>query len=393
MFTRTTITLSRAAFTANVNNINAVTGHKSLALVVKSNAYGHGMFQMAQMGQEHEGVSWLCIVGIEEALCLRKQGITMPLLVLSFLDGSIDEAIYHDIHLSVSSYEEALAVAAAAQRVGKKAYVHIKLDTGMGRMGFLPDQVGELHKINKLSGIELYGIRTHLSDTGHADHSYSRKQLAEFDRVIDEAQSIGIQFTCTHVQSSSSLDLKPERDYSFVRVGASAFGLWKSEEQRLLLTSRYPGFDLRPVLEWRAKVVQLKQVPMGSYIGYKRTFKTTKPTRLAIAPIGYWDGFAYSQSNRGVALINNHQVSVVGIVSMNITAFDVTDVPEVKVGDELVLLGNAPSILPHEVAKRAGCITNEVTTLLESSMERTAVDDHQLLLVNNARFIEKQHVV
>ena len=286
-----------------------------------------------------------------------------------------------------------MAVAAAAQRVGKKAYVHIKLDTGMGRMGFLPDQVGELHKINKLSGIELYGIRTHLSDTGHADHSYSRKQLAEFDRVIDEAQSIGIQFTCTHVQSSSSLDLKPERDYSFVRVGASAFGLWKSEEQRLLLTSRYPGFDLRPVLEWRAKVVQLKQVPMGSYIGYKRTFKTTKPTRLAIAPIGYWDGFAYSQSNRGVALINNHQVSVVGIVSMNITAFDVTDVPEVKVGDELVLLGNAPSILPHEVAKRAGCITNEVTTLLESSMERTAVDDHQLLLVNNARFIEKQHVV
>ena len=121
MFTRTTISLSRAAFNANVKHINAVTGHKALALVVKSNAYGHGILQMAQLGQEHEGVSWLCTVGIEEALSLRKQGITMPVLVLSFLDGSIDEAIYHDIHLSVSSYEEAVAVAATAQRIDKKA--------------------------------------------------------------------------------------------------------------------------------------------------------------------------------------------------------------------------------------------------------------------------------
>lgn len=390
MFTRTTITLSRSAFNANVNAINAVTGHEALALVLKSNAYGHGILQMAQLGQAHEGVSWLCTVGIEEALYLRKQGITKPLLVLSFLDGSIDEAIYCDIHLSVSSYEEAVAVAAASERVGKKAYIHIKLDTGMGRMGFLPDQaVGVLHEIAKLTGVELYGIRTHLSDTGHADHSYSRKQLAEFDTVIDEAASIGIQFKCTHAQSSSSLDLKPERDYSFIRVGASAFGLWKSEEQRTLLMQKYPGFDLTPVLEWRAQVIQLKRVPAGSDVGYKRTFKTTRPTKLAIAPIGYWDGYNYCYSNNGYAVINNHRVPVVGIVSMNITAFDVSEMPEIKIGDELILLGNAPFILPHEVAQRGNCITNEVTTLIHPSIERAIVEHHQPLMMRSDKSVEK----
>ena len=392
MFTRTKITLSRAAFNDNVRSINAVTGHDALALVVKSNAYGHGMLQMARLGQEHPGVSWLCTVGIKEALFLRKQGISKPLLVLSFLDSAIDEALYHDIHLSVSSYEEAVAVAAAAERVGKKARVHIKLDTGMGRMGFLPDQaVSALHEIRKLSQIELYGIRTHLSDTGHNDHSYSKKQLAEFDRVLDDAQAMGITFTCTHAQSSSSLDLRPERDYSFIRVGASAFGLWKSETQRSILTKKYPGFTLRPVLEWRANVMQLKKVPKGSYIGYKRTFRTTRPTTLAIVPVGYWDGYSYSLSNKGSAVINNQRVLVAGNISMNITAFDVTDVSGVQVGDELVLLGNASSVLPHEVAQRGSLITNEVTTLLHPSIDRVVVEEH--IVMTNAKSAEKQRFV
>ncbi len=394
MFTRTKITLSRTAFNDNVRAINAVTGHDALALVVKSNAYGHGMLQMAQLGQDHPGVSWLCTVGIEEAVYLRKQGISKPLLVLSFLDGNIDEALHLDIHVCVSSYEEAVAVAAAAERVGKKAHVHIKIDTGMGRMGFLPDQaVSVLHEIRKLSQIELYGIRTHLSDTGHDDHSYSKKQLAAFDKVIDDAREVGIVFTCTHAKSSSSLDVRPERNYSFIRVGAAVFGLWKSEKQRALLTSKYPGFNLRPVLEWRVKVMQRKLVPKGSYVGYKRTYQAERATTLAIVPVGYWDGYSYSLSNKGCALIAHKRVPVVGIISMNITAFDVTDVPGVSVGDELVLLGNAPSILPHELAQQGNLITNEVTTLLHASIERVIVEDHEPLAVTDLTSVKKQSFV
>ena len=378
MFTRSTITLSRTAFNHNVSSINAATGHGSLALVVKSNAYGHGMLQMAKLGQEHPGVSWLCTVGVEEALYLRKNGVTKPLMVMSFLDDSIDEAIKNDIHLNVNSFDDALSIDAAAQRVGRKAQVHVNIDTGLGRLGLLPGEaVSVLYQISTLPTIELYGIKTHLSDTGHADHSYSKKQLMIFDNVLDEAQQRGITFACSHAQSSSSLDLIPKRAYSFVRVGASAFGLWKSEQQRTLFTTKYPGFTLRPVLEWRAKIIQLKEVPTGSYVGYKRTYKAARPTRLAMVPIGYWDGYAYSLSNKGCALLNNQQVPVAGLISMNITTFDVTDVPNVNVGDELVLLGNASSILPHEIAQQANSITNQVTTLLHSSIERTIVENHQ----------------
>ncbi len=393
MFNRTSITLSRAAFTANINAINTARGRDSLALVVKANAYGHGMAAMAQLGQEHNGVSWLCTVGIEEALVLRKQGITKPILVLSFLDGSIDEGIAHDIHLSVSSYDEALAVAAAARRVGKSGFAHLKIDTGIGRMGFLPDELlQQLPRMVLLPGLELYGIRTHLSDTGHADHCYSKKQLKLFDQLLDQAQAIGITFKCTHVQSSSSLDLIPERRYSFVRVGAAAFGLWKSEEQRQLLTKKYPGFNLRPVLEWRATISQVKEVPAGSYIGYSRAFKTTRPTKLAVVPIGYWDGYAYAQANTGVAVLNNHYVPVLGKISMNITAFDVTQVPDVRAGDQIVLLGNAPGILVHELAQCAGIISNLVTTPLYPSIERKVVEDHADLMLQNSYLSEASFV-
>ncbi len=392
MFTRTSITLSRSAFDANINMINAFTGYDQLALVVKSNAYGHGMQQMAQLGQEHQGVGVICVVGIEEALYLKKQGIAKPILVLSFLDGNIDEAIYHDIQLSVSSYNEALAIAAAAERVGKKARIHCKIDTGMGRMGFCVEHaVKELHAVAQLPALELYGIRTHLSDTGHADTSYSKKQLELFDQVLDEAASLGIYFRYTHALSSSSLGLKTKRSYSYMRIGAAAFGLWKSEEQRSLLTKIQPEFALQPVLEWRARIVQLRKVPAGSYIGYKRTYKTKKESVIAIVPVGYWDGYPYTLANKGYALIHHRYVPVVGIISMNITAFDVTAVPQVQEGDELILCSNAPLIAPHELAQCAGIITNEMTTRIHPAISREVVAYHQPIVIGDDRIVENQY--
>ncbi len=379
--TRTTITLSRRAFNTNVSKINDLTGYQALALVVKSNAYGHGIFEIASLAESHSEVSWICTAGMQEALFLREKGIKKPLLVLSYLDGSLEQAVRLGIHLVAASLGDAQAIAAAAQSVQMTAYVHVKVDTGMGRLGILADQaVQTIYEMTKLPFLKIYGVFTHLSHTGHADQDYSYRQLARFDEVLDDLGAAGIAISCTHALSSSSLHLKPKRTYSFMRVGASAYGLWKTTKQIQLLEEVDPSFKLTLVFEWKTSIIQVKQLPAGSNVGYQLTFTTQRPSTIAIVPIGYWDGYPHALSNKGVALLRGYQVPVVGIISMNLAAFDVTDVPGVRQGDELVLIGNAPMVRPYEVAQAAGQITNVLMTCVNSSINRNIVEEHQSLV-------------
>ena len=227
--TRTTLTLSRSAFNSNISHIANLTGCTSLAIVVKSNAYGHGILPIASLAQAHQEIGWLCTAGVQEALFLRAQGITKPILVLSYLEGNLEEAVIEGLHLAVCSWEDVQAITAAAQKVGKTAFIHVKIDTGMGRLGILANQaVRIVNEIMKLPSLKVYGVFTHLSNTGHADQDYSYRQLAQFDDVLDDLEAAGIAIPCTHALSSSSLHLKPKRKYSFMRVGAVC--LWSLEK-------------------------------------------------------------------------------------------------------------------------------------------------------------------
>lgn len=375
---RVSITLSRQAFAHNVRAISSLTGDQSLALVIKSNAYGHGISQIASFAEELSAISFLCTAGISEALPLRKQGITKPILVLSYFEGDIKEAVIHGFHMSVSSLSQAQALSVAAQSVGTRVYIHVKIDTGMGRLGVLPaDAVMTIKALSQLPLINVYGVFTHLCDTGHDDHAYSLQQLAAFDEVLEDLEAAGIKIPCTHAQSSSSLDLIPKRKYSFIRAGASLYGLWKNPNQQMLIKRRDPSFDLIPVIEWKAPIIQIKKVPSGSFIGYNRKFVTKRPTHLAIVPVGYFDGYTRALSNKGMAHFKGYRVPVIGIVSMNLTSFDVTDVPSVQVGDELILMGDYEGIRPHEIAHTASCITNEIATGINPVIERTIVPFHE----------------
>ena len=379
---RTTLTLSRAAFNANISHLANLTGCTSLAIVVKSNAYGHGILPIASLAQAHPEVGWLCTAGVQEALLLRAQGITKPILVLSYLEGNLEDAVMQELHLAVCSWEDAQAVAVAAQKVSKTAYIHVKIDTGMGRLGILVDQaVSTVNEMTKLPSLKVYGVFTHLAHTGHADQDYSYRQLAQFDEVLDDLDAAGIAVPCTHALSSSSLHLKPKRAYSFMRVGAAAYGLWKNPSQIALVKEVDSSFSLTPLLEWRTRIVQVKQLPAGSNVGYQLTFTTTKPSTIAVVPVGYWDGYPHTLSNKGKALLRGHIVPVAGVISMNLAAFDVSDVPDVKVGDELILIGNAPQVLPYEVAHCSGQITNVLMTRINGDIERTIVEDHEPLIV------------
>jgi alanine racemase len=339
------------------------------------------MLEIASRAQANQHVSWLCIAGINEALLLRKKGITKPLLVLSYLDGSLEEGISQGIHFVASSWEDALVIASTAQKIGKTAFIHVKIDTGMGRLGIFADQVVQLiHDMTKLSHLVVYGVFTHLSHTGHADQAYSYEQLSRFDHILDDLKASGITIECTHALSSSSLHLKPKRKYSFMRVGGAAFGLWKNSHQIEVVKEVAPEFSLTPILEWRTRCFQLKHLPTGSVVGYQLSFITKKPSVIALVPIGYWDGYPHALSNKGKAMIKGYIVPVAGIVSMNLAAFDVTDVPDVQVGDEFILIGNVPHLMPYEVAHAAGQITNVLMTCINGSIERTIIEQHYPLV-------------
>lgn len=379
---RSSITLSKAAFVFNSEQIKKAAGPSQVAIVLKSNAYGHGLSPMAQLAQEDPNIAWICTAGIQEALQVRALGVTKPLLALSYFDGSLDQAVSQDIHLGLYTIEGLADLHAAAQRVGKKAYAHIKIDTGMSRLGLHPQYTLSFIKAaQEFPNVELYGIFTHLCDTPNIDQTFSYQQLAQFDEVLDLIEAAGIAIPCTHALSSSALCIKPQRPYSFVRAGAAFYGIWKSPTHRELVRKLHPDFDLKPVLQWKTRIIELKKIPAGASVGYDRTWRAQRPTILAIAPVGYYDGYDRRFSNRGVAVIKDQYAPVAGIVSMGLTAFDVTDIPYIHLHDEIVLLGDAPRISAHECAYSAQIITNELVTGLQASLERTIVPEHKPLII------------
>ena len=370
----TTIELSRSAFRSNIQHLSHAAGGAQIALVVKSNAYGHGSLEMSKFAEEIPGVTWLCAAGLSQAIELKKSGTNKIVFALSYLDGDLEEAISLGIHMMVYTLEDVIAINTAAQNVGKHAYIHIKIDTGMSRLGILPHEaVLFIKAVQLLAHITIYGLATHLCDTPNPDQTFSKQQLKTFDEVREIVKAIGVEHCSIHAQSSSALSVAAESSYSHVRVGAAAYGIWKSEDHKNLIRKQHPAFDLSPVMLWKTKIIQLKKVPAGASVGYDRTFVTQRPSILAVAPIGYWDGYPRSLSNHGTAIIRGQYAPVVGIVSMNMTTFDVTDIPEVTLHDDIFLLGDTPGIRAHEVAQSARLITNEVITHLHPSIERIAV--------------------
>lgn len=378
MKNHTTLFLSRQAFDYNIDQIKKAAGPtQELAIVAKANAYGHGILEVGQLAQDNSQVSWICTASISEALALRKAGIQKSLLVLSYLDDDLDAAVAQGIHLCIYNKEDAVALSCAAQRVGKTALVHVKIDTGMSRLGILPENaLSFIRDIMQLPSLTIYGIFTHMCDTPNPNQSFSYQQLHTFDDVLDTIKAAGIDIPCIHAQSSSSLCLTPKRPYALIRAGAAAYGIWKSPEHRQLMLKNHPDFDLQQVLSWQTHIIHLKKIEAGATVGYDRTFTAKRPTVLALAPIGYSDGYARGFSSKGQSLIRNHFAPVVGIVSMNLTAFDVTDIPGVQLNDDILLMGPIPSLTAFDCARIAHIITNEMVVNLNPRIARKVVQAH-----------------
>ncbi len=354
---RSWIEVDLDAIAENVRRFQTLVGDGGEVMpCVKADAYGHGAVAVARSAVA-AGATRMVVATCLEGEELRAAGITVPVHILgASLPEEVAPALAADLCLSLHDMDLARLVGLEAVKKNKVAAVHLKIDTGMGRLGILPEAAASAaRQIAELPGVELAGVFMHFADAG--DEAYSRQQLVRFNdarRVLTEA---GVKAPRAHAAGSAAAILYPAARFRMIRPGAGIYGYhapaWLGER-----------FPLRPALSWKCVVVQLKDYPQGSSLGYNRTFTTRRPTRVAVLPVGYGDGYLRGFSNKADVLIRGRRAPVVGMISMDYVLADVTDLPEVQVGSEVTLIGadGGDRVTVEELAAHAGTIPYCITT-------------------------------
>jgi len=352
------IDLDAIAF--NAAGLKARAGGKAeLMVTVKANAYGHGAVQVARAAMEG-GATRLAVHRTLEGVQLRQAGITAPILIMGYtLPAESERIVRWNLTPTVNSQPQAEALSAAVAR-GKSLPVHIKVDTGMSRYGLLPDEVVDFVRfLSGLPGLALEGLYTHHAVADLADKTFTHRQFSIYMDVVKQLEAAGFTFPLKHVSNSATtLDL-PEMALDMVRCGIALYGLHPSDEME-------PAIPLRPALTLKSRVARVRTLPSGASISYGRTYTTDRPTRVALVPVGYGDGYHRILSNRGAVLIHGQRASILGRVCMDQFVADVSHIPAVRLHDEVVLVGRQGEehIPAEEVARWAETINYEVTTSL-----------------------------
>ena len=352
-----TIEIDLACLRHNFSKVRELVGQSTAVLaVVKSDAYGHGMVPVARE-LESQGVEYLGVSNCREAVTLRQGGVKSPILLLLGVEADeLDHVIQYSLTPAIFRSDVAKAVSAAAMAANTKIPVHLKIDTGMGRLGVPYVEVESfLELISSLEGIRVEGILSHFASADEHDKSFSNQQLQRFRQVLTRADNIGLNFRYAHIANSAGVIDLPDSYLQLVRPGLMLYGGPPSQELHNPVT-------LEPVMTLKTRVLQLKEVPPGSPIGYGCTYSTSRPSIIATLPVGYDDGYDRLLSNKGEVLVRNHRAPVVGRVSMCLITIDVTDIPEVQPDDEVVLLGRQgeEQITADDIATKIGTINYEI---------------------------------
>lgn len=351
----------------NVGRIKDRVGPRvAVMAVVKAEAYGHGALQVARTALA-SGAGWLGVASLSEALPLRQAGIAAPILVLGWTPGWLArQAIENDVVCAVFDLDTAAAFSRAAQRLGRPARVHVKLNTGMNRLGLSPDAAAEtIAHIATLSGLSLEGIFTHFAKADETNPAFTRQQIGVFKQVLDEIDSRGLHIPLRHAANSPGILRFPESHFDLVRLGIAMHGLDPSDE------APAPP-DFRPALALKTLVAQVQTLPPGSPISYGGEYVTGGYARIAVLPIGYADGFRRKPRHWGEVLVRGRRAPIVGRVCMDQIMIDVTHIPDAAQGDEVVLIGEqgGDRIRAEEVAARLGTNNYEVASMIMARVPR-----------------------
>jgi alanine racemase len=368
------VELCKNSFDHNIAQYKNVIGDKILAPVIKSNAYGHGISEIAQFCEQNKNVGWLCVATLSEALALRSLGIKKSILVLSYMGKNVDRAAIENISLTAYNFEAIKNLNTLGKNLGKTFKIHIKIDTGLSRLGVQVHKALDLIKMVKdFSRIEIQGIWTHFAESQSEDRTFTNKQIATFEHLIKAIMQVGVNIPFVHMSNSSGMITVNSKYDNFARMGIGVYGYWGSEYIKKVALEKYPRFILKPVLTWKTKISDIKRIPAETFVGYSRMYITKRPSKIGILPIGYFDGLDIRLSNKGYVLIKNQCASIIGRVCMNVIIVDITNLKDVKCGDEVILIGNAPKINAFEIGEMAGMNPREVTTKIHPDIPRVVI--------------------
>ncbi|MDD3839293.1 MAG: alanine racemase [Clostridia bacterium] len=335
--------------------------------IVKANAYGHGACTVARTALKY-GAFCVGVATPEEGIALREDGIEQPILVLGgILPQQAKLAAQYDLIQTIFTPEALRALDREGQRLGKKVKVHIKIDTGMGRIGVRNgDELNCLLQcIKSCSHIDVEGIYTHFSESDIEDRSYTIRQFQLFNAAVEQVRGAGITPRYLHAANSGAIIGYPEAHFNLVRAGIIMYGYYPSHQVEKRL-------DLKPVLSWKTKVVHLKTASVGESISYGRTYTTKKPTKIATVRVGYADGYNRLLSNKGYMLVNGAKAPVIGRVCMDQCMLDVTDIDDVQIGDTVTIIGSdgGLEVTADHLADLCDTISYEILTGISSRVPR-----------------------
>lgn len=372
------VEIDNATLVHNLRMFRKLIGKKKMLAVVKANAYGHGISEVSGAALR-EGVDWLGVNSLEEGILLRQNGIDCPILVLGYTPiHGLEEAVVYDLRLTVYNLETIDHLAKVSHVLKKKAYLHLKMETGTHRQGIREEDLPSfIKKIQKFPELVIEGLSSHFANIEDTtDHTYAKLQLENFQRILKTLENSKITVPLKHMSCSASTILFPETYFDLVRVGIGMYGLWPSKETYLssLLRDPHP-IRLKPVLSWKTKIAQIKKVPRGSFIGYGCTYRTNRETLLAVLPVGYSDGYRRALSNSSYVLIKGARSPLRGRVAMNFIMVDVTDTPGVHLEDEATLIGRDGEevISVDHLASLVGTINYEIVSGIAPHIPRIVV--------------------
>lgn len=373
------INVDLRAINHNIKQIKRVLKpNTKIIAVVKSNAYGHGIFEVALQAYK-SGADMLGVVNAQEALTLRKKGIIKPIIVLGAVaKEDMLSLVKQKVSFVVYNRRSLLDAGRVSLIARKRALVHLKLETGINRLGFpLEEAISSIKKIAKHRHLYLEGVCTHLASVEELNKSYTKMQLFQFDKLINRLNKNGINLDKVpyiSVAASAAAMLMPNAHYNAVRLGIAMYGIWPSRGVAAWAkkSTKTKKIKLKPVMKYRTRLISVKKVPAGSYVGYGCSFQAPKSMIVGVVPVGYAEGINRSLSNMGFMLLKGSVVPIVGRVCMNMTLIDISKRPKSKPGDEVVIIGKSKSkqITPTDIADWANTINYEITTCIPESIPR-----------------------
>jgi alanine racemase len=371
----TWVEIDRTALLSNVDSCRRLIGPDCRLLgLVKGNAYGHGLRETATALLAAD-IDMLGVEAIGEAVTLRAVGVTCPILLVGPIPAAnVPLLVSHRLTPVLVSPEQVQIVGDFACQAPCELDVHLKFDTGMHRQGIMPAELPVLlDLLAKYPGLRVRGVATHLARADEAEQpEWTRRQLDQFHDIIARLAAAGMPAPIRHTANSAAALLWPEARLDMVRLGIALYGFWPGPAVERASAEK---LTLRPVMTWKTRVGAVKAVPCGCSVGYSGSYVTTRASRIAVLPLGYYDGYSRSLSNLGQVLIHGQRAPVCGRVSMDLMTVDVTDIPAVQPGDEVVLLGQQgmSAISAEEIAAWLGTIHYEVITRINPLIPRIVV--------------------